>query len=324
MKLANTTFEEYLHCNKETPLHPKLVSLYNKFPPDLIDLRNIIFYGPKGVGKYTQALSAIKRYSPTNLKYEKKLSLTYNKNIYFFKISDVHFEIDMSLLGCNTKLLWNEFYNTIMDVLLAKTDRRGIILCKNFHDTHTELLEIFYSYMQTEMCKWVDIKFILITQSISFIPDNILKSCHTISIPRPSRKQYNKCLSKNIPPSVRLCDIDNIKELDCEQVKSLLPYDEVCSKIIHSIINYKEVSFIQLRDDLYDILIYDLNVNECVWRIIDNLIRNDHLKYDMVNDVLIKTYTTLQYYNNNYRPIYHLEGFVFNLINTLHGLNKGI
>jgi len=321
MKLANTTFEEYLHCNNENPLHPKLVSVYNNFPKNLIDLRNIIFYGPKGVGKYTQTLSAIQRYSPTNLKYEKKISLTYNKNIYFFKISDIHFEIDMSLLGCNTKLLWNEFYNTIIDVLLAKTERRGIIVCKNFHDTHAELLETFYSYMQTEMFKWVDIKFILITQSISFIPESILKSCHTISIPRPSRKQYNKCLMKPIPSSIRLCDIDNIKDLDSPQLKSVLPYNEICSKLIYSIINYKEINFIQLRDDLYDILIYDLNVSECIWRIIDNLIRNNYLKNEMMNEVLLKTFVTLQYYNNNYRPIYHLEGFIFNLINTLHGLN---
>jgi hypothetical protein len=33
--------------------------------------------------------------------------------------------------------------------------------------------------------------------------------------------------------------------------------------------------------------------------------------------VLIQTHKFLQYYNNNYRPIYHLENFVFMLIKTM-------
>jgi len=36
-----------------------------------------------------------------------------------------------------------------------------------------------------------------------------------------------------------------------------------------------------------------------------------------MSDVLINTYKFLQYYNNNYRPIYHLENFVFMLINMV-------
>lgn len=324
MKLANTTFEEYLHSSNECSLHPKLKTVYTKFPPKLADLKNIIFYGPKGVGKYTQVLTAIQQYSPTNLKYEKKISLTYNKNTYYLKISDIHYEIDMSLLGCNTKLLWNEFYNTIIDVLLAKTERQGIIICKNFQDINSELLESFYSYMQIKMCRWVDVKFILVTESVSFIPDSIIKCCHIISVPRPSHSQYNKCLCEKIPRSTRLCDIENIKELGGENYKTLLPYEEVCDKLIHSIINYQNTNFLELRDDLYNMLIYDLDVNECVWRILENLIRNNHLEDDLVSDVLVKTYNFFQYYNNNYRPIYHLEGFVINLINTIHGLGTSV
>lgn len=321
MKLANTTFEEYLQSNNEVSLHPKLETIYSKFPPKLSDLKNIIFYGPKGVGKYTQVLTAIQRYSPTSLKYEKKLSLTYNKDTYYLKISDIHYEIDMSLLGCNTKLLWNEFYNTIIDVLLAKTERQGVIVCKNFQDIHSELLDTFYSYMQTKMCRWVDVKFILITESVSFIPDCIIKSCNIISVPRPTHTQYNKCLRKKLSRTTRLCDINNIKELDGEEIKPLLPYKEVCDKLLYSIIHYKTTDFLELRDDLYNILIYDLDLNECVWRIIEYLIRNNHLQPDSVSDVLIKVYNFLQYYNNNYRPIYHLEGFVLNLITTIHGLS---
>ena len=67
---------------------------------------------------------------------KKKISVSFNKNTYFFKISDIHFEIDLSLLGCNSKLLWNQVYNQIIDIILAKSENIGIIVCKNFQDIH--------------------------------------------------------------------------------------------------------------------------------------------------------------------------------------------
>ena len=46
----------------------------------------------------------IKNISPSNSKYERKLDVTVNKKNYIFKISDIHYEIDMELLGCNAKV----------------------------------------------------------------------------------------------------------------------------------------------------------------------------------------------------------------------------
>ena len=101
MKFYETHFEEYINAIQKQNLHPKLEKIYKKFPETLNELKNLIIYGPSGVGKYTQMLYLIKKYSPTELKYEKKISVNYNKQSYFFKISDIHYEIDMSLLGCN-------------------------------------------------------------------------------------------------------------------------------------------------------------------------------------------------------------------------------
>ena len=91
MKFYETHFEEYICAKQKENLHPKLEKIYNKFPKTLIEMKNVIFYGPSGVGKYTQMLNSIKKYSPTELKYEKKISVTYNKQSFFFKISDIHF-----------------------------------------------------------------------------------------------------------------------------------------------------------------------------------------------------------------------------------------
>ena len=204
MKIYDSHYDKYIEKNSIQSLHPKLNKLYLKIPENINKLQNIIFYGPKGVGKYTQMLTFIKKYSPTELKYEKKFSITHNKNTYYFKISDIHFEIDMSILGCNSKLLWNEIYNHFVDIITAKVNNIGIIVCKYFHEIHPELLEIFYSYMQTTFNKSINIKFILLTEELSFIPDNIQNCCEIITVPRPSRITYNKCLKKNIPKNLKL------------------------------------------------------------------------------------------------------------------------
>ena len=329
MKFYDTHFEDYIKSNKEMSLHPKLSKLYNDtFPKTLKELKNIIFYGPKGVGKYTQMLAAIKRYSPSELKYEKKISVSFNKSIYFFKISDIHFEIDMSILGCNSKLLWNEIYNQIVDIILAKSDNTGIIVCKYFHEIHSELLETFYSYMQSNsMFNNINLTFILITEEISFIPDNILNCCKILNVPRPSRLLYNRCLKNKTDKSVALDEITNMKNIQASLKQLMHPHAVICDKIIEDILHSENMKFMTMRDNLYDIFIYNLNVSDCIWYILNRLIKENKLKTDDMSSILIKTYTFLQYYNNNYRPIYHLENYVFFLTmkvneNTLNKNNN--
>jgi len=72
MKFYETHFEEYINESHRENLHPKLNKIYEKFPKTICELKNLIFYGPSGTGKYTQMLKSIKKYSPTDLKYEKK------------------------------------------------------------------------------------------------------------------------------------------------------------------------------------------------------------------------------------------------------------
>ena len=323
MKLYETHFEEYITSSNSKSLHPSLQKIYNNFPEKLVDFKNLIFYGSKGVGKYTQILCAIQNYSPSKLKYEKKFIVHFNKQSFMFKISDIHYEIDMSLLGCNSKLLWNEIFSQIVNIISSKQgDNMGIIVCKYFHEIHSELLENFYSYMQNNIYSCVDLKFILITEQVSFIPDNILNACEIIHVPRPSKSSYNKCLLTNIASNTKLHEITNIKNLHTSDKFVINPYKKICDKIIYSMINIKDFKFLSMRDLLYDILIYNLEITECIWYILDKLIEQQRLRETAVSDVLIKTYTFLQYYNNNYRPIYHLESYIIYLINTIHELPK--
>jgi hypothetical protein len=318
MKFLETHFDEYITTSENDNLHPKLTSVFSKFPKKITDLRNIIFYGPSGVGKYTQMLTSIKKYSSTELKYEKKISITYNKQQFYFKISDIHYEIDMYLLGCNSKLLWHEIYLHIVDIISAKVDKSGIIVCKYYHQIHNELLENFYSYMQQNNASSIDLKFILITEELSFIPDNILNCCQVISLPRPSKGTYNKCLKVKIPTSSKIDNITNLKNISTSSSELMIPYKIICDKIIESLIKIEDIKFLKFRDLLYDIFIYDLNVNECVWYILKTLTNKKKIKDNMISPILIKAYSFFQYYNNNYRPIYHLENYFLFVSSIIH------
>ena len=299
MKFLETHFEEYTNAVENINLHPKLDKCFSKFPKTLNKLGNIIFYGPSGVGKYSQMLYSIKKYSPTGLKYEKKLIVTYDKKQYLFKISDIHYEIDMSLLGCNSKLLWHDIYQQIVDILSAKLDKSGIIVCKNFHNIHSELLENFYSYMQDNNSTAINIKFMLITEEVSFIPESIVNCCEIIHISRPTKVLYSKYLQVGV------------NEL-------MYPYKIICDKILKEMINIEDLKFLKFRDILYDIFIYNLDITDCIWYILTNLIELKKIKKNHLSSILLKTYSFLKYYNNNYRPIYHLESYLFYLISVIH------
>ena len=320
MKFFETHFEEYITESNRENLHPKLNKIYQKFPKKIMEFKNLIFYGPCGTGKYTQMLKSIKRYSPSELKYEKKISLTYNKNQYFFKISDIHYEVDMSLLGCNSKLLWHDIYQQIIDIISAKTDKSGIIVCKNFQDIHSELLDNFYSYMQKNSSPTIDLKFIIITEEISFFPDNILNCCEIINVSRPTKNAYVKCVKAKFPSKIKLENITNIKMLHFNNEELMLQYKIICNKIINNIININDLIFLKFRDTLYDIFIYNLDISDCIWYILSTLIQKDLIKRDKMSKILINTYTFFQYYNNNYRPIYHVEKYFLYLAKIIHNM----
>ena len=339
-------FDDYIQKHKKHSMHPKITTLYNKFPSTIHNLKNLIFYGTAGVGKYTQVLSCIQKYSPSELKYEKRLTVNYDKEEYLIKISDIHFEIDMSLLGCNAKLLWNEIYTQIIDVIVSSTSHNqvGIMICTNFHKINSELLDNFYSYMQG--INSVRLKYIILTEHVGFIPDNILHNCKIIHVPKPSLTNYNKCCAinlefdkiraKNNPTAATQTQTQTQTQIE-KNVKDVInnknhnhsngnvtisyphPYEKICNDILERIKNPNDLAFLSFRDMLYDILIYNYDLGECIWYILNNLIKTNYLQMDDLSDILINTYASLQYFNNNYRPIYHLENYMYNLISKIHG-----
>jgi len=322
MKFLQSRFEEYVIAKEKNNLHPELDGIYNNPNMGLDNKRNLIFYGPTGCGKYTQVLNYIKPYSESNLKYQRKITFNFqNKREFLIRLSDIHFEIDMELLGCNAKLLWNDIYNHILDILSARQNRTGIIVCKNFHKIHSELLDIFYSYLQTLTHKNINLHYIFVTESISFIPDNILHRCKMIPVKGPVKNTYKKCIGKTIDKSIKLNQIVNIKDLHTKNTQLMEPHTLITNKLIHSMENFNDINFIQFRDNIYNIFIYHLDITICLRDIITYFIMHKKINKTSITDIYFEFYSFLKLYNNNYRPIYHLEKFMFYLCKIIHGLD---
>jgi len=346
MKYYETNFEEYIYSVEKQNIHKELVPIIEQFPNEIEQFDNMIVYGPSGVGKYSQVLHLLKKYSPTKMKYQNSIIIENDKKRYSYNISDIHYEIDMALLGCNSKVLWHSIYQNIIDVVSLKPRKVGIIVCKNFHLVHGELLEIFYSYIQQYNNPYlsIKIKFILITENIGFLPENILNICYTLPVRRPSRddlkeiykhtdtpkkdieflekvSDYKTVLTDNtVLDKLEPDSIINLKELRYFPLVNgadTIPEDIfniICNNIISEMDQHENLDFTKFRDTIYDILVYNLDAAECIFYILSFFVGNGKLSKTDSSQILNKIHPFLKYYNNNYRPIYHLETILIYII----------
>ena len=70
--------------------------------------------------------------------------------------------------------------------------------------------------MQTMPTNAVSLKFIILTEEISFIPDNILNICKIVNIRKASKSKYKECFVNFTPKSY---EYNNLKKF----------YKKICS-----------------------------------------------------------------------------------------------
>lgn len=335
MKFHESLFEEYVTAMQKLNLHPELANL--PFPDKVSDFGNLIIHGPPGVGKYSQMLRVVQRYSPSELKYDKRMTLTSEKHLYTYRISDIHYEVDMALLGCNSIVIWHEVFTQIVDIVSLKHEKCAIIVCKNFHAVHTELLGIFYTYMQqyNHPHLAIQLKFILLTEHVGFLPHCILDHCRRIAVKRPEKGLYAEMFRHIIEEQVRRgmvdteeeerrmmgridaiepCQILNLKELHWFTSDKPMPaelFNIVCDAILQDMMSPDTLRIADFRDKVYDIFVFHLDPVECVWYILSQLVEKKRLQGAALRKVLDQTYPFLKQFNNNYRSIYHVESILF-------------
>lgn len=259
-----------------------LISDYNskiKYNLNFEHINNVIIYSGSNNSNYKESLLLIKNYSKSKLNYDKKITIEFNNTEYIYRISDIHIEIDFTFLGCVAKQLWDKIFEQIK--LIINLKKNFFVICKNFNNINNDLLEIFYIYMN-----YNKIKYIFLTNAISFIPDNILNCSNIISI-----KNRDNTILMN-------ASLEKIKK----------------------IINTKNQNIELIRNILYEILIYQIDPYSFLYQVIKYVFTNfqicDNKKNKLLNDLNI----SLKYFNNNYRSIYHLEYWIISIIDVINNI----
>ena len=68
--LIKENFVTLLNNAISSNINNKYSQFIDNLPNTINDMPNILIYGPPGIGKYTEALKIIQKYSSSNLKYE--------------------------------------------------------------------------------------------------------------------------------------------------------------------------------------------------------------------------------------------------------------
>ena len=72
-----------------------------------------------------------------------------------------------------------------------------------------------------------------------------------------------------------------------------------------------------IPDSIYYILTQLIEKDSICIKTIGKITEKDEKK---MNDLLNSTYQFFKYFNNNYRPIYHLENYILYLVKHVHEL----
>lgn len=240
--------------------------------------KHLFICGKNNIDNYKYSLNYLKNQSTSELKYSRKFNITYNSNEYYFNISDVHIEIDFELLGVNEYNLFFEIYNHVIDNIVSNKCE-FYILCLHFNNIKAELHDVFSSILNNSK-----VKFIFLSTQLSFINKIIM----------------DKVLVKKIKTN--------------EISKYSYTYDNTVNKLSEMIIAQNKNLF-SLREVAYNILIFNYKVHDCFALLIQKLIDKQYLNNDNIDDVMCNYIHFIEYFNNNYRTIYHLEKFITYLIN---------
>ena len=134
-----------------------------------------------------------------------------------------------------------------------------------------------------------------LTSQIEFINESIIKKCKIY------KNVYNPIIEKE--------ESNNSYNL----YKSF--HKEHVCKIFKIIIGDKKINLKELRDMIYEILIYNFDVYRYITDLIELLLKDKYINDNNLINIWKEFTHFIEKYNNNYRAIFHLEYFIIYLMN---------
>lgn len=329
----------------------KYLTQWRTHIPAISHMPNMLITGSQGVGKYHFALSLLYHLSPSKLRIYKKICVE-SKNTYLIPASDIHYEVDFSQMIINAKTIWMDILKSIMDVA---TTNYAVIMCKNIHLMNEELLDIFYYLIpKLETLKWIFISehIDFIPNEIINICERISLKRPTKQFYMSLREKMQQ---GEYTPHARL-DVNIEKINNINMIYETVPIDTMEkihyikdhpshileNEIVHThtakmtdafgkipiaktlamiLISNEEYNIIDIREHLYHILTYHIPLEDVMMAVYDELIEERMvigLTELHMTKICALNLDVLNYYKNNYRPIYHLEKWFYSLAEILY------
>lgn len=210
-----------------------------------------------------------------NICKKENLNIKFNRKYNIHIGDNIHsFNISDTHIEVDFELLGTNEYNIWIELYskLITFNTKYIVICINFDMIKSELIEIFHTFMRTNK-----LSYIICTKDISFITDEIKNKCKILSC---KIKSNNKCIS----------------------------YEHLIVPIYTSIIEC-DINYRNIRNNLYKLLIYNIDIHKFFTDIITSAIKDN-----IIEDIDEELLDIICKYNNNYRSICHLEAFVYYFI----------
>lgn len=247
---------------------------------------HICYYGVDLHSLHTNTVNFIKETYNPNMSM-RKMTLFYQNKPMYFNVSDHHIEIDFETLGVHTIHIFHMVFNHLKD----SNRERKIFVCYNIDSCRQDLVQIFHSFL-----KYKRFKFIFLTRKPSSIPNNISKRC------------------------LFICNKINNGEISFYK-----HHENYCEIIINNIKNLRSISnnkanirphLIELRENIYLLLIHNLNIYDCMYYILSKCIEYKIVEFEK-EEQLMKYMESLVHdyknFNMNHRVIYHIEKNILKL-----------
>ena len=154
--------------------------------------------------------------------------------------------------------------------------------------------------------------------------------CDIKCLYKPSSEDYSNLLEVNASNT----DHSDISNYDFTNLKELYYYNKIPDNsrdnfdtITHNIINFiiqcdSKTDLCEFREILYDILTYNIDIEECYYGVLCHFIENNLISQKNMIEFIQNINNNIKYYNNNYRPIYHIERLFYNILVNYHNGNK--
>lgn len=323
-------------CLNDVKHNKKSITVLNQIKTNM---NHLLIYGLNGSGKYT----IIKAYLNHMFDYDNKIynmkdkiiELSFNGTKTDFKVlaSPYHFEINCE--DFNDKRLVNQFIKSVACTNNISNNKKKIIIVK-----HIEHLTIEYQWMLRRTIEklYKTCKIIFISNHISRIDSSISSRCICLRIESPSddeikdilseicdkhsisisSKQLNyilKVSQRNLKTALVLFEYSMYTQSPKPTLYHIQPIIDIIDKVYKSSAprHVKEI-----REQLHNLLLYDVNLNLFQTHLLDFFIMNKEIS-EYKKEKVISVITNInRNINFAYKKLYHLETLVTQIIIILN------